>query len=63
MPSTATYIRSYNVSMKVLRKKVQAELMNRKPIDFSNVKPPTKHAVHAMVKNLRAAAKNSNKSL
>jgi len=42
--------------MEVLRKKVQAVLMNRQPIDFSNAKPSTKYAVHAMVKNLHALA-------
>lgn len=42
--------------MEELRKKVRQELKNRPRIDWSDTKPPTEHAVYAMIRNLHSAA-------
>jgi hypothetical protein len=57
MPSTSRYEASYNSSMDNVSKLILAEMMKRTPPDMSHVKPLTEHAVKAMIRNLRAAAK------
>lgn len=58
MPSTGGYEASYNSSMDDVSNRILKEMMKRKHQDMSHVKPPSKHAVKAMIRNLHAAVKN-----